>query len=128
MRIGIPIEEDRGQDSLICPHFGGAPAFLVVDTDLGTSETLSNDHGHDAHGQCVPVDLLRDQRLDVMVVAGIGRGAIMKLDAIGVRVCQAGGETVRDCVAAVLASALPDFGIDMACAGHDQGHPGHYSD
>lgn len=126
MRIAIPVEEDRGQDSPICAHFGGAPAFLVVDTDQGTLQTISNAHGHEEHGRCVPVDLLREQRLDVMVVAGIGRGALLKLGSLGVRVCQAAGATAGECVAAVLASTLPEVGLDMACAGHDHGHSGHH--
>lgn len=122
MRIGIPIEEDRGLDSPVCGHFGGAPAFLVVDTDQGTHEVLSNDHGHDSHGQCVPVDLLRDQRLDAMIVAGIGRGALGRLAALRVRVCQAQHATAKACVEALASGALPDVGLDMACAGHDHGH------
>lgn len=121
MRIGIPIEEDRGQDSPICAHFGGAPAFLVVDTEQDTYESISNAHEHEAHGQCVPVDLLGEQKLDVMLVSGIGRGAMMKLGALGVRIYRAQGETARDSVRALLTQLPPELGADHACEGHDHG-------
>lgn len=125
MRIGMPIEADQGPDSPICAHFGSAPAFLIADTEQGTFQSLSNDHGHDGHGQCVPVDLLRGQRLDMMVVSGIGRGAILKLSALGVRVHRAEGATAREAIAAVLASTSSELEVDMACSGHHHGHTGH---
>jgi len=125
MRIGIPIDEDRGLESPVCGHFGGAPAFLVVDTDQGTLQTLMNDHGHESHGQCVPVDLLRAQRLDAMIVAGIGRGALTRLAALDVRVCRAEHATAGACVAALAAGGLEDIGLELACAGHDHAPHGH---
>lgn len=121
MRIGIPIEEDRGLDSLVCAHFGGAPGFVIVDTAHGSYEMLSNAHGHHAHGQCVPVDLLREQRLDVMLVAGIGRGAMTRLGSLGVRVCRAQGANVKASIAALLKAPL-ELSPDEACAGHEHGH------
>ena len=121
MRIAIPIEEDRGRDSKVCAHFGGAPAFLVVDTEQNTYEALSNAHDHAAHGQCVPVDMLAERKLDAMLVSGIGRGAIMKLGSLGLRVFRAEGETVGQSVEALLARGSAEVGTEEACAGHEHG-------
>lgn len=34
-RIAIPIDEDKGLDSLISPHFGSAPYFVFIDIEEG---------------------------------------------------------------------------------------------
>lgn len=125
MKIGIPIEADEGKQSTVCAHFGGAPAFLIVDTVQDSMRVLANAQDHDSHGQCVPVDLLRDEGLDGMIVAGIGRGALNRLGALGIRVYQAEPGSVEAALAALRAGSLVEFGADQACAGHAHGHSGH---
>jgi len=81
MKVCFPVDSDRGLDSLVCEHFGQAPGFVLVDTDDMTVTSVQNPQDGREHGQCAPVALLAGTSMDVLVVGGIGRGAIMKLNA-----------------------------------------------
>ena len=67
-------------------HFGSAPEFIVVNTDLQSTITVDNkDLGH-VHGACNPVMAVGGHAIDAVVVGGIGAGALMKLNADGIKV------------------------------------------
>jgi predicted Fe-Mo cluster-binding NifX family protein len=118
MRIGIPIEEDRGAESPVSAHFGRAPAFLIFDTANAAFQCVVNAHDHEEHGRCVPVDLIRHERLDAMVVTGIGRGALGRMAAMNLQVFRTAEPTAGAAIAALLAGALGAVGHDDVCAGH----------
>lgn len=122
MNICIPITDDQGLDSPVCAHFGSAPAFLIVDTDSGSCRAITNGNRHHAHGHCTPLASLQGERIDAMVVGGIGAGALAKLAAAGIPVHMAEQATVRETVDAMVAGTLPVMGADLACAHH--GHSG----
>lgn len=129
MNICIPVEADEGLDSLVCAHFGSAPAFMVVDTDTGNCRAIVNGNPHHSHGMCMPIQALQGERIDGMVVGGIGMGALNKFDAAGIRVFLTEHETVGEVVAAFRAGSLKLMPPGMACAHHghrhrhDHGHP-----
>jgi predicted Fe-Mo cluster-binding NifX family protein len=126
MNICIPITDDRGLDSAVCAHFGSAPAFLIVDSDSGSCRTITNGNQHHAHGQCSPLASLQGERIDAMVVGGIGAGALGRLAAAGIPVHLAAHASVRETVDAMKAGTLPVMGSDLACAHHgDGGHHHH---
>jgi predicted Fe-Mo cluster-binding NifX family protein len=124
MNICIPITDDHGLDSAVCMHFGSAPAFLIVDTDSGSCRAVPNANQHHGHGMCAPLAALQGERIDAMVVGGIGAGAMGKLAAAGIPVHLAEHATVRETVDALVAGTLPVMGPDLACAHHGQG--GHH--
>lgn len=129
MNICIPVEADEGLDSLVCAHFGSAPAFMVVDTDTENCRAITNGNQHHGHGMCMPLQSLQSERIDGMVVGGIGMGALNKFDAAGIRVYLTEHETVGEVVAAFRAGSLKLMPPGMACAHHghrhrhDHGHP-----
>ena len=128
MHICIPIDDDQGMASHVCAHFGSAPAFMIVDTDSGSCRAIVNGNQHHGHGQCTPLASLQGERIDGMVVGGIGMGALNKLMAANVQVFISQHATVAEAVAAFTAGALRPMQPGMACAGHgpDHGH-GHHS-
>lgn len=126
MNICIPIMDDRGLDSAVCAHFGSAPAFLIVDTDSGSCRAITNTNQHHGHGGCAPLAALHGERIDAMVVGGIGAGALGKLAAAGIPVHLAAHATVRETVDALVAGTLPVVGPDLACAHHGHGGPHHH--
>ena len=81
MNICIPISEEKGLESPVCRHFGSAPAFMIVDTEGGEPRTVPNLNQHHAHGMCQPLRALAGEKLDAIVVGGIGAGAVQKLQA-----------------------------------------------
>jgi len=123
MNICIPVDEDRGLQSQVCAHFGSAPAFMIVDTGSGNCRAISNKNQHHAHGMCMPLQSLQGERIDGMVVGGIGMGALSKLNAANIRVYIAEHATVGETVNAYKAGTLKLVQPDMACAHHGHGHP-----
>ena len=122
MRVCIPVNTDAGVHSTVCEHFGSSPMFLVVDTESGDCRALPNHNEHHAHGMCQPLEALRGERLDGLVVAGIGTGALMKLMASGMRVFLTEHATVEQTLTALKNGALRPATPDRACAGHGHGH------
>jgi predicted Fe-Mo cluster-binding NifX family protein len=121
MNICVPIDTDNGLKSPVCAHFGSAPAFMIVDTDSGSCRAIVNSNQHHGHGMCSPLQSLQGERIDGMVVGGIGMGALMKLSAANIQVYLAEQPTVAEVVAAFKAGTLRLMQPGMACAGH--GHP-----
>ena len=48
MRICFPVEALEGLDSKVYEHFGSAPGFVIVDTDVNTVEEIDNGDLHHA--------------------------------------------------------------------------------
>lgn len=71
--------------------FGSAPVFLVVDTESRAIASVVNRDQHHTHGACNPMRALDDQRVDAVVVGGIGAGALGKLNQLGITVLRSSG-------------------------------------
>ena len=119
MKLCIPVEENLGLDSPVCAHFGSAPFFLIVDSESEESETIVNTGAHHAHGMCRPLALLEDREIDCMVVGGIGRGALLKLQAADIGVYRTQHPTVRATVDAFRSGSLNPVTLQDVCAGHN---------
>ena len=122
MNICIPVIDNRGQESLVCAHFGSAPAFMIVDTESGGCRAIVNGNQHQGHGMCAPLASLRGESIDGMVVGGIGTGALNKLNAANIKVYMAEHTTVADTLAAFKAGTLKLVDPSMACAQRGHGH------
>jgi predicted Fe-Mo cluster-binding NifX family protein len=85
MKVGFAVQFNEGLESMVYGHFGSAPAFIIVDTDLKQVSAVDNNNAHHVHGACNPVMALGGNNIDAMVVGGMP-GAIMKLNAMGVKV------------------------------------------
>jgi len=124
MKIGFAVQADEGMESIVYGHFGSAPAFIIVDTELRQVLGLDNRNMHHEHGACNPIMALNGNRVDAMVVGGIGGGALIKLNAMGVKVYGAGARTVNENIALLEDNKLQELSIDNSCRAH-QGQCGH---
>jgi predicted Fe-Mo cluster-binding NifX family protein len=124
MKVCFAVQEDQGIDSTIYNHFGSAPAFVVVDTELQNAVTVNNKDLNHVHGACNPIMAIGGQNVDAVVVGGIGAGAIRGLNAAGIKVYGSVKETVKDNLALFIENKLPELGMHNACGGH-QGGCGH---
>ena len=122
MKIGFAVEWNEGIESKLFGHFGSAPAFIVVDTEDSGVVSVNNKDLHHAHGACNPLKALDGNSVDAMVVGGIGAGALMKLQSEGIRVFRGVEGKVRENLELLAAGKLPEFSINMTCAGHQNGH------
>jgi predicted Fe-Mo cluster-binding NifX family protein len=119
MKICMPVTEDRGLASPLCGHFGSAPAFLFFDTDTRAHKVVVNANQVHEHGRCVPVGLLADERVEAVVVAGIGAGALSRLLASGATVYRGQPGSAEAVLAALAAGQLPFLTPSDTCShGH----------
>jgi predicted Fe-Mo cluster-binding NifX family protein len=124
MKIGFPVELDKGIESTVYGHFGSAPAFIIVDTELNQVSGLANRNMHHEHGACNPIQALNGNQIDAMIVGGIGGGALMKLNTMGIKVYGVGAMTVKENIALFGDNQLQELSMNNSCKAH-QGQCGH---
>ncbi len=121
MKIAFPTENLQGLDSQVCPHWGSAPGYVIVDTENGTFQEIANSDHHHGHGMCQPLKALQNNPVDGVAVAGIGMGALNKLQAAGIQVYRVVEGTVADNLQLIKDGKLPVFAAEFTCAGHHGG-------
>ena len=124
MKVCFAVQKDEGMDSAIYGHFGSAPTFVVVDTERQCVDTVSNKDMIHAHGACNPIMALGGQNVDAIIVGGIGGGALMKLNAAGIKVYGSMAGTIKGNLDLLMTKRLPELSMANTCAGH-QGGCGH---
>jgi predicted Fe-Mo cluster-binding NifX family protein len=124
MKVGFAVQLNEGLESTVYGHFGSAPAFIIVDTDLKQVSAVDNTNAHHVHGACNPIMALGGNSIDAMIVGGIGPGAITKLNAMGVKVYRAGAPTVNENIALLGANQLRELSMNDSCQEHG-GQCGH---
>ena len=121
MKIGFAVQEDEGMESRVYNHFGSAPAFIIVDTVGKDVVTVNNKDLNHVHGACNPVMALDGKSVNAIVVGGIGAGAIVKLNAMGIKVYGAAASTVKENLALLTKGGLQELNRDNSCRGHEGG-------
>lgn len=121
MKICFPVEQSEGMQSKVYGHFGSAPVFLLVDTELQSVSEIVNRDLHHQHGACSPLKALGGASADAIVVGGIGAGALMKLQEAGIQVYRAGAHTVEDNVRLMQQGLLQILQPNQVCGGHTHG-------
>jgi predicted Fe-Mo cluster-binding NifX family protein len=124
MKIGFAVQLNEGMESIVYGHFGSAPAFIIVDTEQNQVLGLDNKNMHHEHGACNPIMALNGNQIDAMIVGGIGGGALMKLNAMGIKVYGAAAMTVQENIALLADDRLQELSMDNSCRAH-QGQCGH---
>jgi predicted Fe-Mo cluster-binding NifX family protein len=121
MKLCFPVEEMSHLESEVYGHFGSAPSFMLVDSETDAVTLVNNAGADHKHGACNPAAMLEGHEVDIAVVVGIGRGALLKLNGAGISVYQATGKTVRQNIELLKAKRLPRLQPDHVCAGHAGG-------
>lgn len=117
MKICFPVAAAQGVESTVYDHFGSARQFVVVDSETGQLTAIDNrDLGHQ-HGACNPVGALGGHDIEVIVVGGIGAGAMAKLQQVGIQVFRAQAATVRENLELFKSGAF-NTSLTPSCGGH----------
>jgi predicted Fe-Mo cluster-binding NifX family protein len=124
MKVCFAVQENEGINSTVYNHFGSAPAFVVVDTEADKSIAINNRDMNHAHGACNPVEAIGGQQIDAVIVGGIGAGALMKLNAEGIKVFRSVASTIKENLVLLTEKKLPEMTMRQSCRGH-QGGCGH---
>lgn len=118
MKICFPVESDKGLDSEVFGHFGSAPTFVVFNTETKSIDTINNqDLGH-VHGMCNPLKALDGNSVDVVIVGGIGAGAIKKLNAMGTKIYKSSKTTIQGNLELFESNTLSELTVEHSCGGH----------
>ena len=67
---------------------------------------------------CNPIQALDGNKVDAIVVGGIGAGAINKLNMMGIKVFRATEDTVKNNIDLFNNKSLPEITIQNACNQH----------
>ena len=124
MKVCFAVQKDEGMESAVYGHFGSAPAFMLVDTERKSIDMVSNKDLIHAHGACNPIMALDGRNVQAVVVGGIGGGALMKLNAAGIKVYGSKAGTIKGNLDLLMTDRLPEISLENTCAGH-QGGCGH---
>lgn len=120
MKVCFPVQKNEGMESRVYDHFGSAPVFVVVETTTDKITTIANRDKHHEHGACNPIMALNNERVDAIVVGGIGGGALSRLNQAGIRVYQTGASSIRENIALFMNKQLPEYTLQHCCGGHTQ--------
>ncbi|OQX07240.1 MAG: dinitrogenase iron-molybdenum cofactor biosynthesis protein [Desulfobulbaceae bacterium A2] len=127
LRVAVPSEQPGGLDAERSGHFGHCAVFTLVDVNpdgVVAVATLTNE-GHEAGGCMMPVRLLADNRVQSLVVGGIGARPLRGFDEEGIAVYWADQEqfgSVRQAVDGIIAGRLPRIESDQVCKGGGDCH------
>ena len=126
MTLCIPVTTSQGLASEVSAHFGSAPFFLLFDDTLETPTVVENPNRVHAQGQCNPLAALDGKTVQAVITGGIGRGALLKLQAAGIRVYRGAAPTAGEAIAQFKAGTLTELPLEQTCQGHGPGGCGHH--
>lgn len=122
MKVCIPVQENKGLESIPYNHFGSAPIFLICDSESNEIKAVSNGDLNHEHGMCQPLKALAGEAVDVILVGGIGAGALSKLNSRGIKAYRATDAPVSRNIELLMNNELPELTLDNSCKNHDCHH------
>ena len=108
MRIAVSAESKHGLDSVVSPHFGRCPCFVLVDLDdHGIQDTRGVDNPYYARHQPGQVPaFIHSLGANVMLTGGMGGRAIMFFQQFGIEGVTGAFGTVRQSLERYLGGQL----------------------
>ncbi|MDH4135632.1 MAG: NifB/NifX family molybdenum-iron cluster-binding protein [Anaerolineae bacterium] len=97
MRIAISADNRNGLDSVVSPHFGRCPHYILVDVDgheVKTVNVVDNPY-YGQHSPGVVPGFIHSQGANVMLTGGMGRRAIAFFEQLGIEAVTGASGTVR---------------------------------
>ena len=109
MKIAIPVLQNLGENSPISEHFGHAPFFAFVEkkeSDDYTIDVITNPL--ESHGPGDIPNYLAQQKVNMLVVQGIGGRAISFFNQLGIKVVRGTSGTVKEILEKIAKNELKD--------------------
>jgi predicted Fe-Mo cluster-binding NifX family protein len=120
IRIAVPSDGQGGIDGFRAGHFGHCDVFTLVDIEDGITKDVSilNNMEHVQGGCMVPVQLLAENKVQRLIVGGIGMRPLMGFKQVGIDVYYDGERRdIRPVVEDMIAEKLPMIAEDQVCGG-----------
>jgi len=119
-RIAVPSMENGGIDGQRAGHFGHCDVFTLIDVEEGDIKNISilPNKEHVQGGCMVPVNLLADNKVNALIVGGIGMRPLMGFGQVGVDVYYDGErQDIKPVVEDLIAGKLQKIAEDQVCGG-----------
>lgn len=120
MRVCVPTMGNAGLDDVVCPHFGRAPTFTIVDLDTGEVRVVPNTSEHMGGAGKAP-EIIHSLGVDVLICSNLGPRAISMLESLGIEVYVGASGTVREAIESWRRGLLQKASYDLACEMHGRG-------
>jgi len=120
MRIAIPSNGQGGLDGTRAGHFGHCDVFTIIDCQNGeiVDVTTVANQEHTQGGCMIPVNLLAGQKVDALLVGGIGMRPLMGFKQAGITVFHESERVdIRPVVEDLIAGKIPEIRSDQVCGG-----------
>ena len=127
LRIAVPSTTPGGLSAKRSEHFGHCDLFTLVDIADGnvTNTQTVNNIEHGAGGCSKPVKLLRENKVDTIVVSGMGAKPMQRFAEAGIKVLFAPNNYSDDIQALIDGVVNNEFStmiIQQACKGNSNCH------
>ena len=124
-RIAIPSAGKGGLDGKRSQHFGHCDAFTIVDVKDGeiSNVTIIPNSEHKEGGCLVPVHTLSNQKVNALVVSGIGLRPLTAFNEVGIDVYHdAKCSDIKPVVESLISGNLLIISKDQTCGGGGECH------
>ncbi len=122
-RIAIPSNGQGGLGGTRSGHFGHCDVFTLVDVENAEIKEISilQNQEHVQGGCMVPVNLLSENRVNALIVGGIGMRPLMGFKQVGIDVYHDDQRAeIGPVVADLIAGNLAEIRNDQVCGGGGQ--------
>lgn len=119
-RIAIPSNGQGGLNGTRSDHFGHCDVFTLIDVENGEIKDISvlRNQEHGQGGCMVPVNRLSENRVNALIVGGIGMRPLMGFKQAGIHVYHDDQRLeIKPVVADLIAGNLPEIRNDQVCGG-----------
>lgn len=121
MKICMPTMGKDGLKEKVHNHFGSAEYFTIYNTETKDVEVIDNSGKEHAHGACQPLKAVAGYDIDIVLTSGMGKRAINKINAGGIKIYKLEGDIVEEAVQKFEAGELQELTPAMGCGGHSHG-------
>ena len=121
MRVAVSADDNNGLDSVVSPHFGRCPYYVLVDLEgqeVKQVNTVANPY-YDNHQRGQVPGFIRSQGAGVMLTGGMGRRALGLFEQYGVEAVTGASGTVRYALERYLGGELRGAAPCRKSTGHD---------
>ncbi|PLX66728.1 MAG: diguanylate cyclase [Denitrovibrio sp.] len=115
MKLGFPVQENNGNESIIYGDFCDAPGYLIFDTDSTQLDYIENSCPTSAHEECNAIESIRVEKIDAIILSGIFPEALKNLSDSGIQVISAGVGNVGENIELFKSGSLICLTANVTC-------------
>jgi predicted Fe-Mo cluster-binding NifX family protein len=117
MKISIPSLRPGGLEADVSAHFGHCELFTAVEIDENEIKKVWTIDNKGEHNCMIPVQKMRQEGIDTVLIGGIGRKPLMEFQRMGIRVHFGANGTVKNAVSDFLNDCLKEATMEDVCHG-----------